>query len=337
MKHPKSKRKLQLIVLFAILAFSALVVGCGSSSDSGGDKVQIVAYSTPETAYEEGIEPGFTGTTEGDGVTFSNSFGASGDQSRAVEAGQPANYVHFSLETDVTRLVDAGKVAKTWQDNKYKGIITNSVAVIVTRPGNPLGIKSFQDLVDKDVKVVTPNPFTSGSARWNIMAIYGAAINSGESETQALDDVKTVLSKTEVQPGSGRDALQAFVGGAGDVLISYENEALAAQAAGEDVDYVIPDSTILIENPAAVTVDAPKSAQDFLNYQWTDPAQKIWASYGYRPVNPALVDEKKFPTPADEFTIADLGGWDKVATDFFDDKTGSVAKIEGELGVSTEG
>jgi sulfate transport system substrate-binding protein len=334
----KTRRSIQALLLLALVAFGAIIVGCGSSDDSsGGDKVQLVAYSTPQSAYEEGLEPAFNETSEGKGVEFSNSFGASGDQSRAVEAGQPAGYVNFALETDVTRLVDAGLVSKDWQNNKYKGIVTNSVVSIVTRKGNPEGVKSFQDIIDKNLKVVTPNPFTSGGARWNIMAIYGSAIHAGQTPDEALDTVKQILSQAEVQPASARDALQAFVGGAGDVLISYENEAIAAQTAGEDVDYVVPDSTILIEQPAAVTVDAPQSATDFLNFLWSDDGQKIWAEQGYRPVNKSLVDTSKFPTPKDEFTIAEFGGWDKVADEFFDDKTGKIAEVEKELGVSTEG
>ncbi len=325
--------RMQGLLVLALVAFAAIVAGCGSSDDSDGGKVQLVAYSTPQTAYEEHLEPGFTETDGGDGIEFSNSFGASGDQSRAVEAGQGADYVNFALETDITRLVDSGQVADTWRDNKYKGIVTNSVVSIVTRPGNPEGIESFQDLIDKDVEVVTPNPFTSGGARWNIMAIYGAALNNGAKPDEALEAVKSVLEKTPAQPESARVALQAFVGGAGDVLLSYENEALAAQTAGEDVDYVVPDDTILIEQPAAVTVDAPKAATDFLEYLWTDPAQEIWQEQGYRSVNPALHDEEKFPTPPGLFTIDDLGGWDKVATEFFDEENGSVAKINEELGV----
>lgn len=334
-----SRYRLQGLLVIALIAFAAVIAGCGSSSsdsDSGGGEVEVVAYSTPQTAYEEHLEPGFTDTDAGSGVSFTNSFGASGDQSRAVEAGQSAGYVNFALETDVTRLVDSGQVAPTWQDNKYKGIVTNSVVAIVTRPGNPEGIESFQDLIDKDVEVVTPNPFSSGGARWNIMAIYGAALNEGKSDAEALDTVKSVLKQTPAQPESARVALQAFVQGAGDVLLSYENEAIAAQTAGEDVDYVVPDDTILIEQPAAVTVDAPKAATDFLDYLWTDPAQQIWQEQGYRPVNKSLVDEEKFPTPSGLFTIADLGGWDKVATDFFDEENGSIAKINEELGVEAE-
>ncbi|MCB0860115.1 MAG: extracellular solute-binding protein [Solirubrobacterales bacterium] len=333
-----TRRTVQGLLILALVAFGAIVAGCGSdaSGESGG-KVQLVAYSTPQTAYEEGLEPAFNQTTEGEDIDFSNSFGASGDQSRAVEAGQPAGYVNFALETDVTRLVDAGLVSKDWQKNRYKGIVTNSVVSIVTRPGNPEGVKSFQDIIDKGLDVVTPNPFTSGGARWNIMAIYGAAIHEGKTPDQALESVKQILSQAPVQPASARDALQAFIGGAGDVLISYENEAIAAQNAGEDVDYVIPDSTILIEQPAAVTVDAPKSATDFLDFLWSDAGQKIWAEQGYRPVNKSLVDPSVYPTPKDEFTIAEFGGWDKVADEFFDDQTGSVAEIEKELGVSTEG
>lgn len=336
-KNRLGRYKVQGLLVFALVAFAAIIAGCGSSSDSdSGSKIALVAYSTPQTAYEEGIEPAFKETDAGDGIDFSNSFGASGDQSRAVEAGQKADYVNFALETDVTRLVDSGQVAKTWRDNKYKGIVTNSVVVIATRPGNPEGIESFQDLIDKDVEVVTPNPFSSGGARWNLMAIYGAALNEGKSPQQALDAIKAVLEKTPAQPESARVALQAFVGGAGDVLLSYENEAIAAQTAGEDIDYVIPDDTILIEQPAAVTVDAADSAQDFLDYNWTEAGQQVWQDNGYRSVDPALLDEEKFPVPPGLFTIDDLGGWDKVATDFFDEENGSVAKINEELGVEAE-
>jgi sulfate/thiosulfate transport system substrate-binding protein len=169
------------------------------------------------------------------------------------------------------------------------------------------------------------------------MAIYGSQIAAGKSDTQALDAVKSVLEKTQAQPGSGSDALTAFTQGQGDVLLSYENEAIKAQKEGEDVDYVIPDDTILIQTPIAVTKDAPASAQKFLDWIWSDAGQKIWADNGYRPVNPALVDKQTFPTPKGLYTIDKFGGWDKVNTEFFDEKTGKVAAIEKDLGVSTAG
>jgi sulfate/thiosulfate transport system substrate-binding protein len=325
--------------VFAAAALSiGVAAGCGSSSSSGGsDSIAVVGYSTPETVYTDSLQPAFNKTPQGKGVSFSDSFGASGDQSRAVEAGQPADVVHFSQAGDMTRLVDAKLVSPNWDKQKYDGIAQDSVAVLVVRKGNPKGIHSFDDLINKDVSVVTPNPFSSGSARWNIMAIYGSQINEGKSPQQALDAVKTVLGKTAVQPGSGRDALAAFTQGEGDVLISYENEAIKAQSEGEDVDYVIPPSTILIQTPIAVTKDAPKAAQDFLNFIWSDQGQKIWAENGYRPVNPKLVDPKKFPTPKDLFKIDQFGGWDKVNDEFFDESKGSVAQIEQQLGVSTAG
>lgn len=334
----KTRRGIQSLLVLALVAFGAIVVGCGSSDSSGGgEKVQLVAYSTPQQAYEQHLEPAFKETETGSGIDFSNSFGASGDQSRAVEAGQSATYVNFALETDVTRLVDAGIVAKDWQNNKYKGIVTNSVVSLVVRPGNPKDIQTFDDLTKDGVEVVTPNPFSSGGARWNIMAIYASALEGGATPQQALDEIKAVLSNTPAQPESARVALQAFLGGAGDVLISYENEAIAAQQAGEDVDYVIPPTTLLIEQPAAITIDAPQSSTDYLDFLWSDEGQKIWAENGYRPVNPALVDESVYPAPTTKlYTIAELGGWDKVADEFFDEENGSVAKINEELGVEAE-
>jgi sulfate transport system substrate-binding protein len=333
--------------LLALLV-AVFVAGCGSSSDDtsstsgssgGGGSLSVVGYSTPEAVYQEALEPGFEKTPEGAGVSFSNSFGASGDQSRAVVAGQPADVVHFAQAGDMERLVEeGGLVAKDWDKQPYGGIAQDSVVVITVRKGNPEGIKSFDDVLSKDVDVVTPNPFSSGAARWNIMAVYGSQINAGKSPDEALAAVKTLLEKAVVQPGSARDALAAFTQGEGDVLLGYENEAIKAIDEGEDVEYVIPPSTILIETPIAVTTDAPEpAAQDFLDYIWSDAGQQLWAENGYRPVNPKLVDPKQFPTPKDLFKISQFGGWSKVNDDFFDDETGSVAKIEGELGVSTSG
>ncbi|HEY8779178.1 MAG TPA: sulfate ABC transporter substrate-binding protein [Solirubrobacterales bacterium] len=346
MRKPISpgRRRYASAIGAAIFLLTALLatVGCGSSNDNGsgggsGGKVDVVGYSTPETVYTDGLQPTFQKTPAGKGVSFSDSFGASGDQSRAVVAGQSASLVHFSQAGDMTKLVDAGIVDSNWDQNKYKGIAEDSVVVLVVRKGNPKGIHSFDDVINKDVSVVTPNPFSSGSARWNIMAIYGSQLAEGKSPTQALDAVKTVLSKAKAQPGSGSDALTAFTQGQGDVLLSYENEAIKAQQAGEKVDYVIPDDTILIETPIAVTKDAPTAAQKFLDFIWSDAGQRIWADNGYRPVNPKLVDPQKFPTPTGLFTIDKFGGWDKVNTDFFDETNGKVAKIEADLGVSTAG
>jgi sulfate transport system substrate-binding protein len=348
MRNPRNNRrrsaKVALPAALLALLLAVFAAGCGGSDDdatgsSGGSggNVDVVGYSTPESVYEEALEPGFEATPEGEGVSFSNSFGASGDQSRAVEAGQPASVVHFSQGGDMTRLVESGDVAPDWNKQKFGGIAQHSVVVIVTRKGNPEGIKTFDDLISGDVDVITPNPFSSGSARWNIMAIYGTALNEGKSEQEALDAVKAVLEKTVVQPGSGRDALAAFTQGEGDVLLSYENEAIKAQEEGEDVDYVIPPSTIQIETPIAVTKDASPAAQAFLDFVWSDEGQELWAENGYRPANPKLVDEKQFPTPPQVFTIDQFGGWDKVNDEFFDDETGSVAEIEKELGVSTSG
>ncbi len=332
------------------LLFAIVVAGCGGSdstatgsdtgsSSSSGGKLDVVGYSTPESVYAETLEPAFEQTSQGQGVSFSNSFGASGDQSRAVAAGQPASVVHFSQAGDMERLVEEGEiVAKDWESQPYHGIATNSVVVILVRSGNPEGIKSFKDLEDKDVDVVTPNPFSSGSARWNIMAVYGAALEEDDSPDQALEAVKTVLEKTVAQPGSGRDAFSAFSQGEGDVLLTYENEAIKAEKEGEDVEYVIPPSTLQIETPIAVTKDATEpAAEDFLKFLWSDAGQELWAENGYRPVNPKLVDPKQFPTPKELFKISQFGGWGKVNEEFFDSETGSVAKIESELGVSTSG
>jgi sulfate/thiosulfate transport system substrate-binding protein len=332
------------VAAVAAVALAGTVAACGGSSDASGSDgsggtIDLVAYSTPQELYEQDIEPAFTESPDGEGVAFKNSFGSSGDQSRAVEAGLPADFIHLPLEPDIQRLIDAGLVAEDY-DQGGKGSPQNSVVVFVTRPGNPEGIDSWDDLVSGEVEVITPNPFTSGGARWNLMAAYGSQIAQGKSEDEALDFVSQVLENTPVQDASARDALQTFVGGKGDVLLSYENEAIQAQAAGEDVEYVVPDETILIETKAAVSEEAddPEAAQAFLDFLLTDEGQRLFAEGGYRPVNEEILAEyeEEFPTPKDLFTIEEFGGWETVATDFFDPENGSIAEIERDLGVATE-
>ncbi|HXF00640.1 MAG TPA: sulfate ABC transporter substrate-binding protein [Solirubrobacterales bacterium] len=332
-----SSRPARIVLAAAsTLALGLGVVACGGSSSSGGE-INLVAYSVVETVYDESLIPGFQKTSEGDGATFKNSFGPSGDQQRAVIAGQPADYVHLSIEPDMQALVDAGIVDSGWQDNQYKGIVQDSVVVFAVRKGNPKNIQTWDDVVKPGVEVVTPNVFSSGGAKWNLMAAYGAQVNQGKSPDEALAFLKTLLEHAVVQPGSAGDALTAFTSGKGDVLLAYESDAIEAQKAGEDIDYVIPDDTILIETPAAATVDAPTQAQDFLTYLWTPEAQQLWADGGYRPVDQSVLakNKDKFPTPPGLFDIASLGGWEKVNTEFFDPENGSVAKIESDLGVST--
>ncbi len=300
--------------------------------------VTIVAYSTPKAAYDAAI-PQFQATSEGTGANFEESFGASGDQSRAVVAGLPADYVAFSLSPDMDRLVKAGMVATDWNSGTNKGMVTDSVVVFAVRPGNPKNIHSWDDLLQPGIGIITPNPFSSGSARWNIMAAYGSWIKAGLSEEQATANLTTFFGNVLVQDSSARNATQTFLAGQGDVLISYENEAIAAKQGGQDLDYVVPDSTILIENPAAVTNvgDATDKAAAFLTFVLSQAGQQAFADHGYRPVNADGVNPPagfEFPTPSGLFTIDDLGGWTEVTTKFFDADNGIVTKIEQALGVN---
>jgi sulfate transport system substrate-binding protein len=336
------RRSLGTALAAALIAAAALA-GCGgpanssqsaSSGGGSGAKINLVAYSTPQEAYQAEI-PAFQKTAAGKGTSFSQSYGPSGDQSRAVAAGLPADVVALSLAPDVDKLVEPGIVDSNWASTPTKGFVTNSVVVLTVRKGNPKHIKTWADLVKPGVQVLTPNPFTSGGARWNLLAAYGAQLKEGKSPAQALAFLKTLLQHVPVQDKSGRESLQSFTNGKGDVAITYENEAINAQQHHVPVDYVIPDQTILIQNPIATTKDAKPQAKAFVKFLLSKQGQKIYASKGYRPVDKSVLDAKQFPTPKQLFTIDDLGGWDQVNTKFFDPTNGSVAKIEQDLGVST--
>jgi sulfate/thiosulfate-binding protein len=320
----------------AVAALSLLASGltaCGGSS--GGVTLHLVAYSTPQAAYQKIIKA-FQATPDGKNVKFTQSYGASGDQSRAVQSGLKADIVAFSLEPDITRLVTAKLVAEDWNSDGYKGMVTDSVVVIATRKGNPKGIKTWDDLTRSGVQVITPNPFTSGGARWNVLAAYGAASNKGADRAAGIAYLQALFPHVPVQDNSARASLQTFTGGKGDAMIAYENDSIFAQRNGQALDYSVPDATILIENPVAVTKDSehPTQAKAFLSFLHSAAAQKIFAENGYRPVVKD-VGGPSFPTPAQLFTIKDLGGWSKVSKDFFDPNSGVMAGIEQKLGVAT--
>jgi sulfate/thiosulfate transport system substrate-binding protein len=334
-----SARKIPML-LVAVLALVA--AGCGGASDtkdsasaagssSDGAKkttLSLVAYSTPEVVYDE-IIPDFQKTAAGKDVQFKSSYGASGEQSRAVEGGLKADVVSFSIEPDMSRLVKADLVPADWKSAPHDGLVTTSVVSFIVRKGNPKHIKGWDDLVKPGVKVVTPNPFTSGAAKWNLLGAY---------QHGGLDFVKKLITDhVSVQPKSGREALQTFTGGEGDVLLSYEYEATTAQKKGQKVDYVIPDDTLKIDITIAKTASAPTQAQAFLDYVLGDAAQQRFADWGYRPVNEAVLakNKSKFPDPKQLKTIDDLGGWSKVNDALFDPEKGAIAKIESDAGVST--
>jgi sulfate transport system substrate-binding protein len=235
-------------------------------------------------------------------------------------------------------LAKAGIVSDKWKKQSYKGIVTNSVVVFVVRQGNPKHIKSWNDLLRPGVQVVTPNPFTSGGARWNVMAAYGSWRKQGKTDKQAQANLLKLFKNVVVQDKSARDSVNTFLSGKGDVLLSYENEALGGQKKGQNLPFVIPKTTILIENPIAVTKTSSNAdkANQFLRFLRTPPAQQVFADWGYRPVVPKVLEanRKKFPVRKGQFTIDQLGlgGWDKVQTRFFDPDTGVMAKIERQVG-----
>ncbi len=327
------------LIAIGIALLAAVAAGCGGVSDEtggaqGAERLTLVAYSTPREVYEQLTED-FAGTQAGAGVTWETSFASSGEQSRAVAAGLPADVVAFSLEPDVTRLVDEGLVAEDWADDQHDGMVTDSVVVLAVREGNPKGIRTWGDLVREDVEVITPNPFTSGGAQWNVMAAYGAQLELGRSEEEAIEYLRRLFRNVSVQDKSAREALQTFVGGKGDVMIAYENESILAQSKGEKLDYVVPDETILIENPIAVVEgDNAETARAFVDFVRSPAAQRVFGEAGYRPVLEEVAGEIDYPQPAQLFTIADLGGWGPVRERFFDTESGIMAEIQRELGQS---
>jgi sulfate/thiosulfate transport system substrate-binding protein len=327
-------RRTFIAFLATLVAVTAVSAAAARTTDT---KLSLVAYSTPRQAYAALI-PMFQKSSDGSDVSFTQSYGASGDQARAIQAGLKADVAELSLAPDMDALVKAGLVDAKWNRQSYKGMVTDSVVVIVLRDGNPKKIRTFDDLTKPGVSVITPNPFTSGGARWNVMAAYGAWLKQGRTPKQAQARLLALFKNVSVQDKSARDALNTFLAGKGDALLTYENEAIAAQQAGQKVQYVIPKATILIENPIAVLKSSENKdkANQFIRFLKTPAAQQVFADNGYRPIVKSVLqaNRKRFPVRPDMFTIDNLGlgGWDKVQKTFFDPDTGVMAKIERQVG-----
>jgi sulfate transport system substrate-binding protein len=331
-------RKFQVAAALATATTVLAACGGGSSDVAGGGDgpkadttLTLVAYAVPEPGWSK-IIPAFAATPEGKGVDVTTSYGASGDQSRAVVDGKPADIVNFSVEPDVTRLVKAGKVAADWNADVTKGIPFGSVVSLVVRKGNPKNIKDWDDLLAPGIEVVTPSPLSSGSAKWNLLAPYAAKSDGGKDQQAGLEFVNRLVSDhVKTRPGSGREATDVFLQGTGDVLLSYENEAIHIERQGKEVEHVNPPQTFKIENPVAVVTTSNHSdkAVALKNFLFTPQGQKIWAQAGFRPVDPAVAAEfvTDFPVPEKLWTIADLGGWSTVDPALFDKENGSITTI----------
>lgn len=327
------RRPASAALVAAAVAILLVVTGCSSNAAAGG-KLSLVAFSVPKPAYEQ-LSTAFTATDKGKGVSWASSYGASGTQSQSVSNGQKADYVALSLEPDMTKLVPEF-VDPSWNSGPTKGMVSSSVVVIAVRKGNPLQIKGWGDLIKGDVDIVTPDPGSSGGAKWNVLAAYTHVLANGGTEAQAQDYLKAFFANVVSKPSSAANATSTFLNGTGDVLLSYENEAIAARQKGQPLDYVVPAESILIENPGAVTKTAPQAAKDFLEFVRSPAGQKVFVGKGFRPVIEGVAvgsvagandPANPFPAVAKLQTIADLGGWSAVNKKYFDKSTGIVTAI----------
>ncbi|MGC2192595.1 MAG: sulfate ABC transporter substrate-binding protein [Candidatus Dormiibacterota bacterium] len=331
---PRWRRLAALGTLGAALLLAG-TAPLAASAASSPVTLNIVGYSVVKNAFAA-LTTAYQKTAAGKNVTFTESYGPSGTEASDVIAGQPADIANLALEPDMAKLVAAKDVASNWASGADKGMVTDSTVVFIVRKGNPDHIKTWADLVKKGVSVLTPNPFTSGGARWNILAAYGAELELGESKAQAQAYLLDLFKHVPAQDSSASASLADFLSGTGDVLLDYEDDAIQAEKAGAAISYVIPPQSILIQNPLAVVskTTQPAAAKAFESYLLSDAGQTIWAQQGFWPVDPKVAKKFHFAQPKTLFPIGYLGGWNSVVNKFFNLTNGIVTKVETEVGQS---
>jgi sulfate/thiosulfate-binding protein len=327
------------LVAFVIAAATGCNAGSGSETAEGeGGRVTLIlgAYTTPREAYGKAILPAFREHWKqqtGQDVEFQDSYQGSGAQSRAIVGGFEADVAALSLEADVDKIAKVGLITHDWRSGPHGGMVSNSIAVIAVRSGNPKGIRDWGDLARPGLDVLTPDPKTSGGAQWNINALYGAALRGHVAGVPANDPdeaerfLSRVFRNVRIMDKGARESITNFERGVGDAAITYENEVIVARLQGREYDYVIPTSTILIQNPVALidkNVDAHgvrEVAEAFVEFLHGPVAQRAYAEYGLRSVDESVAEEtaEKYPAVTDLWTIDDLGGWDRVATEIYGD------------------
>ncbi|MFY9610342.1 MAG: sulfate ABC transporter substrate-binding protein [Blastocatellia bacterium] len=330
----RTRASLVLGTALALLFVGVVFQGCGSS-DKGGNTVVLIlgAYTTPREAYGKAIIPAFRKywrEKTGQDVEFQESYQASGAQSRAIVGGFEADIAALSLEGDIDKIAEAGLITHDWKSKKYAGMVSTSIVVIAVRQGNPKDIHEWADLARPGLNVLTPDPKTSGGAQWNINAVYGAALRgfagvARDDEAAAQDLLKSIFRNVSILDKGARESITNYEKGIGDAAITYENEVLVGKQAGQTYDYVIPRSTILIENPAAIldkNVDkhgVREVAEAFINFLWSEEGQRGFARYGLRPVDPNISAEvqTQFPPVEDLWKIDYLGGWKRVTEEIY--------------------
>jgi sulfate transport system substrate-binding protein len=295
-------------------------------------EILLVSYAVTKAAYDK-IIPKFVEKwkkEKGQDVSIKTSYGGSGSQTRAILDGLEADVSALALALDTKKLEKAGLIQPGWEKElPNEAIVTRSVVALVTRPGNPKKIRTWADLVQPGVAVITANPKTSGGARWNFLGLWGSVSQTGGSDDKARQFVTQVFRNAPVLPKDAREASDVFFKkGQGDVLLNYENEVIleGLQGGGQSF-YVIPQTNVSIDNPVAVVdknVDkhgTREVAEAFTNFLFTPEAQREFAKVGFRPVNTTVVKEveKKFPKVSKLYTVKDFGGWDSVQKKFFDD------------------
>jgi len=317
------------LAVSVFLAF-ALASGCdGNRAAEQTDTLVLGAYTVPKEVYQKEIIPAFQRywkDTTGREVKFEESYVGSGAQARAITAGFEADVAALSLEGDMEKIVKAGLITSRWRERPWGGFITYSVVVIGHRPGNPKNINDWEDLTRPGIEVLYPNPKTSGGAQWFVNAIYGAGLRTtfekdGTADpSYAADLLKRVQTRVKVMDKSGRESVTTFERGIGDAIVTYENEALLRRKQGKEFPFVIPQATILIENPVAVVDEyavkhgAVEVAEQFVRFLHTDVAQRAFSHYGFRPADPDLARDlsEDFPSPPLLFDVDYLGGWAEV-------------------------
>jgi sulfate/thiosulfate transport system substrate-binding protein len=335
--NPRERTAVCLAMITLLSAFLASALqGCGGQAGKGGNKVTLIlgAYTTPREAYGKAVIPAFQKywrDKTGQDVEVQESYNGSGAQARAIIGGFEADIAALSLEGDIDKIAEAGLITHDWKSTPMRGMVSTSIVVIAVRPGNPKNIKDWPDLAQPGLNVLTPDPKTSGGAQWNINAIYGAALRgfagvAKDDKAAAQEFLKSVLRNVSIMDKGARESITTFEKGVGDVAITYENEVLVGRQSGQTYDYVVPHSTILIENPVALVdkyVDkhgVREVAEAFVKFLWTQDAQRGFAKYGLRPVVPTAVAGEvlaQFPPVQDLWKVDYLGGWNKVTGEIY--------------------